>query len=144
MSRDGDEEPVGIARIDGHHGNLLPIAQAEMRPGRTGIDGLVDTVADGEIGTMQPFPAADVDDVGIGRCNDDCADGAGRLMIEDRIPGAPVVVGLPHPAVYRADVEDIRLARNAGEGARAAAAKRPDVAPVHFREHRRVDLLGGQ
>ena len=58
-----DEEPVGIAGIDGHLGNLLAVAQAEVRPGLAGVGGLVDAVADGEVWPMQSFAAADVNDV---------------------------------------------------------------------------------
>ena len=37
-----------------------------MRPGLAGVGGFVDAVADGEVGALQAFAAADVDDVGIG------------------------------------------------------------------------------
>ena len=124
--------------------NLLAVAQAEVRPGGAGVGGLVDSVADRQIGTMQSFATADVDDVRIRGRDRDRADRAGRLLIEDRLPGAAVVVGLPHSAIHRADVEDIRLAGNAGDRARASAAKWADVAPMHLGEERRIDLLGGR
>ena len=43
--------------------DLLRVAQPEMRPGLAGVGGLVDAVADREIGPLQAFAAADVDDV---------------------------------------------------------------------------------
>ncbi len=79
MSSDGDKEPVRIARVDRYRGNLLAIAQAKMRPGRARVGGFVDSVADGQIGAMQPFAAADVNDFRVGGRNRDGADGAGRL-----------------------------------------------------------------
>ena len=115
MSGDRDEKAVGIARIDGHLGNLLAIAQAEVRPGLAAVGGLVDAIADGEVGTMQSFTAADVDDLRVGGRDGDGADRAGGLLVEDRLPGAAVVGGLPDAAVDRADVEDVGLAGNAAE-----------------------------
>ena len=132
MSEHGDEEPVGIARVDGDLRNLLAVAQAEMRPGLAGVGGFVDAVADGEVGPLQALAAADVDDVRIGGRDGDGADGAGRLVVEDRIPGAAVVGRLPDAAVAHADVEDVRLAGDAGGGLGASAAMRADRAPAHF------------
>ena len=48
---------------------------------------------------------------------------AGRLLVEDGLPGVAEVGGLPHPAVDRTDVKDIRLAGHAGDGAGATSAK---------------------
>ena len=47
-------------------GNLLRVAQAEMRPRLARVGRLVDAVADREVGPRQAFAAADVDDVRIG------------------------------------------------------------------------------
>ena len=94
------------------------------------VGGFVDAVADGEIGPLQAFAAADVDDVGIGRRDGERADGAGRLIVEDRLPGAAVVGGLPDAAVVDADVEDVGLAGHAGRPDGAAAAERADHPPA--------------
>ena len=123
---------VGIAGIDGQRGNLLAIAQAEMRPGLARVGGFVNAVANGEIGAMQAFAAADIDDIGIGRSDGDGANGLRGLIVEDRIPGAAVVVGLPHAAVDLAHIENVGLAGHAGGSARAPAAERTDHAPAHF------------
>ena len=82
-------------------------------------------------GRCKPFAAADVDDVRIGRGDGEGADGAGRLVVEDRLPGAAGVGGLPDAAVVDADVEDVRLAGNAGRADGAAAAERADHPPAH-------------
>ena len=92
---------------------------------------------------MQSFAATDVHDIGIRRCDGNRADRTRRLAVEDRIPGAAEVVGLPHAAVHRADVENIGLTGYAGKSACAAATERPNVTPVHLSEHRAVDLLSG-
>ena len=90
----------GIARVDGDLRDLLAVAQAEMRPGLAGVGGFVDAVADREIGTLQSLAAADVDDVRIGRRDGDRADGSGRLIVEDRIPGAAVVGRFQTPPLH--------------------------------------------
>ena len=84
MAEHGGENAIRVARIDGERGNLLSIAQAEMRPGFAGVGGFVDAVADREIGAMQSFAAADINDVGIGGGDRDGADGLRGLVIEDR------------------------------------------------------------
>ena len=72
---------------------------------------------------------------GIGRRDGDRADRAGRLVVEDRRPGAAVVGRLPDAAVDDADVERVRLAGDAVERLGPAGAVRPDVAPAQLGEH---------
>src|SRR6476660_4239021 len=105
MAEDRDEEFVGVARIDGDLRNLLAVAQAEMRPCLAGVDGLVNSVARREVGTLQPFSAARVDGIGIGCGDSEGADGSGGLVVEDGVPGAAVIRSLPDAAVAHADVE---------------------------------------
>ena len=132
MSEHGDEQPVRIARVDDDLRDLLAVAQAQMRPRRAGVGGLVDAVAGGEVRPLQAFAAADVDDVRIGRRDRDGADRSGGLVVEDRRPRPAGVGRLPDAAVHGADVEHVGLRRNAGGGFRAAAAEGPDVAPVQL------------
>ncbi len=103
-----------------------------MCPRCAAVGGLVDAVADRQVGTVQSFAAGDVDDIGIGGRNLDGADRAGCFMIEDRRPGPAEIGGLPYAAVHRADVEDIRLAGHTRDCTGAASAKRPDVAPMQL------------
>src|SRR5580692_2785315 len=84
---------------------------------------------------MQPFAARDVNNIVIRRSNGDGPDRLTGLLVEDRRPGAAIVVRFPHPAIYRADVEKIRLVRYAGDRPRPAASKRPDHAPMHLLIH---------
>ena len=53
MAEHRDEQPVRIARIDGDLRDLLRVAQAEVRPRLAGVGGLVDAVADREVGTLR-------------------------------------------------------------------------------------------
>src|SRR5207302_9380976 len=88
MSEHRDEEAIGIARIDGEHRNLLAVAEAEVLPRFAGVSGFVGAVAGREIGTLQAFARAGVDDVGIRRRDGDRTDRAGWLLIENRRPDA--------------------------------------------------------
>jgi hypothetical protein len=114
MAEDGDEEAIRIPRIDLDAGDLLAVAQAEMRPRLSGVGGLVHAVADRQIRALQPFAAADINDVGVREGHSNRPDRAGRLVVEDRRPRAPRVDGLPHAAVHHPHIEGERLARYAG------------------------------
>ena len=136
MTERGDEQAIGILRIDGDLRNLLRIAEAQVRPRRAGVGRLVDAVADREVRARQPFAAADVEDVGIRRRNRHPANRSGRLVVEDRLPGAAGVVGLPDAAVHHAYIEGEGLTPMSRRRLRPPRAKRPDVAPLHFSEER--------
>ena len=105
-----------------------------MRPGLARVVRAVDAVADREIGPVQPFAACRVDDVVVGRRDRDGADRLRVFMVEDRLPGAAGIGGLPHAAVYLAYVEDVGLVSHAGSGPRAPTTKGPDHAPVQVRQ----------
>ena len=80
-----DEQPVRVPRVDRQLGNLLRIAQAEMRPCLAGIGGPVDAVADGEVRARQALAAPDIQDVRIGGRDGNPPDRSGRLVVEDRL-----------------------------------------------------------
>ncbi len=142
MAEDGDKESIRITRIDRDLRDLLAIAEAEVGPGFAGVAGFVDAIADGEVGAMQAFTRAGVDDVGIGWSDGERADGAGGLVVEDGDPGAAVVVGLEDSAVDLRDVEDVGLRRDTGRGAGASAAQGSDGSPAEFGEELGVVGLG--
>src|ERR1019366_7390512 len=73
---------------------------------------------------------ADVEDVGIRRRDRDRADRADGLAVENRPPVRAAVGGLPHAPGDRAEVEDLRLAGDAGHGEHAPAAEGTDEAPL--------------
>src|ERR1700730_9312990 len=132
MAEQGCKNLVGISWVDGECRNLQAITQAEMGPGFSGVSRFVDSIANREVGAMQAFTAGDINDVGIRRSNGDGSDRLGGFVVEDRAPGAAVVVRLPHAAVDLANVENIRLIGNASGGTGAAPAKGTDHAPMEI------------
>src|SRR5205823_4017690 len=114
MSEHGDEESVGIRGVDRDHRDLLRVPEAEVRPRLAGVCGLVDPVADGQVGAREPFAAAYIYGIGVRRGDRDRADGLRGLLVEDRLPGATRVVGLPDAAVHLRHVERVGLRRDAG------------------------------
>ena len=102
-----------------------------MLPRHAAVGGLVHAVADREVRPDDASAAADVDDIGIRRCNGDCADRSGGLRVENRQPVRAVVRRTPHATVVETDVKHIRLAGHTGERARTTAAHRTDMAPMH-------------
>src|SRR6266851_4744459 len=140
MPGHGSEDLAGIARIDGELGNLLAVAEAEMLPSLAGVSGFIYAVANGEVRPVQTFTAADINNVGIRRCDCQGADGAGGLIVKDRLPCATVIVSLPDSAVANAYIEDAGLAGNAGDGARASATIGADGTPVQRLEQPGINL----
>src|SRR5258706_8592828 len=131
MTEHGDEKPVLILWIDSDRPDLLPLAQGQMLPRSAAVCGFIHAVAGREIGPLQALAAADVDHVRIRRRNGDIADRSGRLVVEDRFPCSPGVVGLPDAAVIDADVKDVWLRRYPDRSDRSSAAKWPDHSPSH-------------
>src|SRR5229473_4217189 len=143
MALGGDENAVGIFRVDEDRGDLLRVVEVlQMRPGFSSVGRFVDTIAGREIGALQSFAAADIDDVRIGRSNGESADGAARLVVENRIPSVAEIGGLPDAAVDGGHVENVGLVRHAGDGNGAASAERADAAPAHFGIELLIELLG--
>ena len=142
MAGHGDKEPVGVPGVDREVGDLLAVAQAKVRPGLPRVGGLVDAVSNREVGTAESLTAADVDHVRIRGRDGDRSDRAGRLIVEDRLPGAAGIRRLPHPAVADADVERVRLRRHADRGLGAPAAERADAPPSHVTEQLRIHRSG--
>ena len=125
------QQPVRISRVHRDLGDLLPVTQSQMGPGLARIARLIDPISHRKIRTLQPFAAADVDDVRIGDRHRDRTHGTGWLLIEDGYPVAAVIRRLPYPSVDRRHVKDIRLARDPRHRARPPASQWPYVAPVH-------------
>src|SRR3954467_11923300 len=102
-----------------------------MRPRLAAVSGLVHSVASGEIGANDPRTRPHVNDVRIARRHRDGTDGASGLFVEQRKPRGAVVGGPPYTTVIEADVEDVRLTRNARQRTRAASTHRSNRAPLH-------------
>src|SRR5260370_7676900 len=144
MTFDGNEHAIRIFGIDEGCGGLVGRAEAEVLRGPSGISRFVDAVAGAEVRALQPFAAAYVDDVGIGRRNGDGADRARVLIVEDRLPGVARVRGLPYAAVDRGHVENIGLVRHASEGHGAPAPKQANAPPPHFGKQHLTIFLAAQ
>ena len=144
MAERRDEQARRILRVDDDRADLARVPQAEVVPRPAGVARAIDPVADREIGALQPFAAADVDDVRIRRRDRDRADRLRRLAVEDRRPRQPVVGALPDAAVVDADVEQVRLLRHAGRADGAPAAIRADRSPAHRVVQPRPGLLGAR
>jgi hypothetical protein len=130
MAKHSNEDAIGIVRVNQNSTDLLAISQPHVFPCLTAVRGLVDSITSREIRSLQAFTTADVQDVGVRRSDGQGADGAGRLVVEDRGPNAPIVGGLPHAAVIDADKEDVRLPRDTRGGNCSSSAKRPDHPPA--------------
>ena len=54
---------------------------------------------------MQPLAAPDVNDIRIRNRNRERTDRSGRLIVEDRVPGAAKIVAPENAAVYLREIE---------------------------------------
>src|SRR5438132_11713436 len=111
-----------------------------MRPRLACVSGLVDAIADRQIGTVQSFAAADIDHVRVRRRDGYRTDGAGRLRIKDRLPCAAEIVSLPDAAVAHTDIELAWPPGHASDRFGSSAAIRPDAAPLQRLQQLRLHL----
>src|SRR5579883_1502901 len=112
-----------------------------MRPTAAAVGGFIDAVAYRQIGTLEPFSAAGVDNLRVGGRNRERADRAGGLAVEYRSPGMAYVRSFPNAAIVGPDVEHVGLRGNACGSHCAPAAERSDAAPAKTRVQRRRELL---
>src|SRR5215469_5756817 len=139
-----DKHTIGILRVDDDRGNLLRIAEPKVRPGLPCVRRFVYAVANGKIGTLQSLPASDVNNVGIGWSESQCAHRARRLIVKDRVPRIAEIAGLPDASIHRSHIENARLVRHACDRNGAASAERSDASPAHLGKQLRVVLLSGK
>ncbi|MGA9575035.1 MAG: hypothetical protein WBS20_13945 [Lysobacterales bacterium] len=145
MAERGDEHHVRVAWIDQHAGDLPAVLQANVRPVLAGVDGFVHTVTVGDVGTHVRFAAAHVDRLWIGRCERQRTDRADILAVEDRLPGAPGIMGRPHAATDRTEIKIPVVTRDPRHGQHATTTERPDQPPIQVLKQRRVDRgMGGE
>ena len=126
------EDDVGVLRVDRDPRDPPGLLQAHLLPGLAGVGGLVDPVAQRDVGADERLAGADPHDVGIGRGDRDRADGLRGLVVEDRAPVDSAVDGLPHAARGRADVVGVRVARHSDDGG-DPVARRADEAVLQGR-----------
>ena len=126
------EHDVGIARIDRDAADASRRIEPGVRPGLARIGRLVDAVADRDVAADERLARAGPHDVGIRRRDGDRSDRRHRLAVENRIPVRAVVDRLEDAARRRADVIDVRVGGNAGDGD-DAIADGSDVAELQLR-----------
>ena len=130
VAEGGDEDDVGIGRVDGDASDLLRLDESHGCPGLPRIARLVDAVTLGEVASHAGLAHAGVDDVGVRLGDGERADRAGpEVAVRHRQPGDAAVLGLPDTAARGAEVVDVGLAGDAGDGGDATAAVRSDAAP---------------
>ena len=139
MPEHGGEHAIRILRIDGDARNLLVVVDPHVRPRSARIGRLVDAVTGGEVGAMQSLARAHVHDVGIRDRHVDRANRPARLLVEDWIPGAAVVRGLPDAAVHHPHIEHVWLRRYSGRGLGPSAAEWADHPPARSLDRRGVE-----
>ena len=139
MPERGDEDDVGIGRVDDDARDLTRVVEAQVRPIRTGVGGLVHAVAVGDLRPHVRLAGPDINDAGIRRRHRDSADRRHRLRVEDRKPGAARVGRLPDAAPDGSEIEDVDLSWHSGDAVHAPAAERPDQPPAQSGVQRRID-----
>src|SRR5206468_12754086 len=98
-----DDDIVGIGRADPDPSDVAGVVKAEIGPRLAAVDALVDAAAGLDVVARLGLPAADIDDVWIGRGDGDGADGRAAALIEHGCPGVPGIVGAPDAAARRAE-----------------------------------------
>ena len=125
-----DHHDVGVVRIDPDRADMARRFKADRMPARTAVDGFEHALARRHVVARGHLAGTRVQHARIGCCDGQRADRR-RTMIEDRVPRAPGIEGLPDAAAGRAEVERVRLVGDADRDRTPAAAKRPDQAPAH-------------
>src|SRR5262245_12770032 len=109
---------------------MLRIAQPDVPPCLSAVGGLVHAVAVGQVRTEVGFARTDIDHVGIRGRDGESTDRRDRLTVKDRLPGFASIGRLPYASADRAEVIDIGLAGDTGDGVAASTTERPDHPPA--------------
>ena len=67
MTEAGNEHDVGIRRMNDETTHLLDVSESDMLPSVAAVGRFEDAVADAEVGPVQSFAGADVEDVRMRR-----------------------------------------------------------------------------
>ncbi len=124
----GDVDDIGVLGMDEDPGDMVRVAEAHVRPGLAGVDGLPDAVAGARAAGAIGLARSDPDDLGIGRGHGDVADRKLRLGVEDGLEGRAVVHRLPYAAVPGPDIERVKVL--ARRSRRHGEARHPRSGPV--------------
>src|SRR4029077_16966278 len=104
--------------------------QAQMGPGPPGVGRLVNAIAEARRVPEGGLAAADIDGVGSGGSHGERTDRGDRLIVEDGLPHATAVAGLPEPAIHGAGVELLWPSGHARHGVGPPAADGAEQAPA--------------
>ncbi len=139
MTERGDEDNIGVLRIDADTGDGLRIGQSRFVPCFSRVCGFVHAVALHDVSAQLGFTHSDIHNVRVRFRDSHCADGrAGDLSISDRLPGCAAVDGFPKPAAHRAEVIFKRTVGTSSAGEGSSPSIRPDVPPLQSAKHRCV------
>ena len=122
---------VGVFRMHLDAADVLRLGQAEEAPGAAAVGALEHAAArrDGIAGVL--LTGADIERVGVGRCDGHVAHRHAALVLEDRPERRAGVGGLPDTAASSRDVEGLRGRRDAFDiGDASAHVGWPDRTPA--------------
>src|SRR5437879_13883965 len=102
MAERGDQNHVGITRIDDNAADLPRIAQADVLPGSAAVGGFVNAVTESDVRAHVGLTGSGINHVGISRRNGQGADRSNTLLLEERLPGLTAIACLPNAAINRA------------------------------------------
>src|SRR5437868_742473 len=125
-----DINNVWVGGIDAHSGDLPGIREADGRPRLAAIARAPHAISVRHIAANRILAGTDVDDVGVGFADSDCADGAAEILVGDRRPGHAAVRGLKDTSAGSSKVVLVGALARAGDGDGASTAERPDLAPL--------------
>jgi hypothetical protein len=130
MSERRDVDEIGILGMNDDAADLLRVGESDARPRLPAIDRFEHPLALRDIGAHVRLARSDVDHLRIRRRDRNRPDRTDRLRVEDGMPRAAGIHGLPHSAIHAAEVEVLRLTRDSADGEHASGAERSDEAPV--------------
>ena len=148
VAHDRRVDGVRVGRVDAQAADVPRVRQAGERPRRAGVGRLPHAVAAADVAAPRLLAAADVHDARVARRDGDGADRTAERAVADVAPRRAAIGRLPDAAAARPHVVRAALAGDAGHGGDAAAAERPDEAPLQRRQqvvrHRAARFLRGQ
>ncbi len=115
VAEGGNEDFFRVAGIHENPGNLPRILETNVGPAFAAIRGPVHAVPVGDRRAHVGFASAHVNDLRIGWGNRNGSDGSDGLRIENGLPGAASIVGAPHAATYRTEIENLGLTADSGD-----------------------------
>src|SRR5262249_5325776 len=140
VTKDSREGEVGALRVDDQLADLAFLFP-DVLPRLAAVRGLVDAVAGRHVAANVPLAGTDVDHGRVGGGHGDGSDGGDGLVVEDRLPGAAAVLGLPDAAGGGGRIVDQRIAGHTARAADSAARCGAEGAVLQVFEFRWAALV---